>query len=672
MKRSRGDFLVNAIPPLATSLLVLAVAAGADPPSAPQEAGDAVPVYDVYVTSERDLVEKVSTVRRTSEEDIRQESARNLDEALAHQPSLVVRRGGQGGSRIDLRGLRTRQVLFLLDGVPFNSTEDGDFDSSLIPAQIIERVDVTYSNSSVLYGDGPLAGVLQIRTLSGEEGLKARAKVDAREGAQVMGEGSVRGGALGFEGFAAGRYLWSEGFLLPRDFDPINADLENGGRRDNSDREQGDAFLKLGYAGSDGGRADVVVSYRRAEYGAPWTVLDRTDDPNFAKNARFERLEDLEGFSTQLSAQLEPTPQLDLRGWAYVTRQAEDRARYDDSNLDSMDRRNSYRLEGTTLISGGAVHGRYDLEEFGALRFAANGRFERFDSVGRISQGGGSYDDIDERHDLGAWSLGVEYELQPLEQAGIVLGYGHAFLEADQGVSDNGSLFLAGAFYDLPTRTRVRASAAHKLHFPSIRRLYDPDGGNLELDSERCWCVEAAVEQSLPYRAKLIVTGFWLELRDYIEKLQDGDPFENRPELRHLGVEVEAVSRPWEPLFLRAVYSYLDARDASDDSPYHRLDNRPQHKLDAEVRYTFPWKWKTELRAALTWGADSIIYSRDATMTRELDDFVLLDLRLEQWLLGNRLRAYVGVENVLDEEWSINYGFPNPGRTFFGGLELRL
>jgi hypothetical protein len=100
---------------------------------------------------------------------------------------------------------------------------------------------------------------------------------------------------------------------MPRDFEPINPDLKNGGRRDNSDREQGDAFLKLGYAGSEGRRADLVFNYRRAEYGVPWTVLDRTDDPDFAKRARFERVEDLEGFSTQLSGQLEPAEHLDLR-----------------------------------------------------------------------------------------------------------------------------------------------------------------------------------------------------------------------------------------------------------------------------------------------------------------------------------------------------------------------
>ena len=168
------------------------------------------------MTSERDLVEKVTTVRKISEETIEEKSARNLDEALAREPSIVVRRAGEGVARIDLRGLRTRQILLLVDGVPFYSTEDGNFDPSLIPSNLIERIDVTYSNSSVLYGDGPLAGVLQVRTRSGESGLQARGRGDFREGDQYLGQASVAGAARGFEGFAAGSYISSDGYKLPR------------------------------------------------------------------------------------------------------------------------------------------------------------------------------------------------------------------------------------------------------------------------------------------------------------------------------------------------------------------------------------------------------------------------------------------------------------------------
>ena len=57
-------------------------------------------------------------------------------------------------------------------------------------------------------------------------------------------------------------------------------------------------------------------------------------------------MNDLEGFSTQLSGQARLSDDLGLRSWAYVTRQREDRVRYDDANLDSILARNSSQLEG--------------------------------------------------------------------------------------------------------------------------------------------------------------------------------------------------------------------------------------------------------------------------------------------------------------------------------------
>ena len=294
-------------------LVSVSLPAHAGPP-ATQTPQSEVPVYDVYVTSERDLVEEVTTVRKISEEDIEEKSARNLDEALAREPSIVVRRAGEGVARIDLRGLRTRQILLLVDGVPFYSTEDGNFDPSLIPANLIERIDVTYSNSSVLYGDGPLAGVLQVRTRSGEEGIQTRGRGDYHEGDQYQGELSVAGAARGFEGFAAGSYFDSDGYELPHDFD--GTALENGGLRENADRKQGSALVKLGYAPSEKGRVDLLFDYRHAEFGVPWSVVG-TEDP-YGRNPNFRRMNDLEGFSTQLSGQLESArapgpPRLGLR-----------------------------------------------------------------------------------------------------------------------------------------------------------------------------------------------------------------------------------------------------------------------------------------------------------------------------------------------------------------------
>jgi outer membrane cobalamin receptor len=239
-------------------------------------------------------------------------------------------------------------------------------------------------------------------------------------------------------------------------------------------------------------------------------------------------------------------------------------------------------------------------------------------------------------------------------------------------VSDNGSLFLAGAYYDFPTGTRLRGSAAHKLRFPSIRQLYEePDYGNPDLEAERCWCFEIGIEQRLPCDTTLAVTGYWLELRDFIERPPGEKTVTNHQEWRNRGVEVTATSRPWEPLLLRLAYTFLDAHDLSQDPDYDRLPSRPRHKIDAVAIVTLPWQM--DFRVGFTWALDTLIYAEEEGFgSRHLDDFVLLDLKLEQPLWEDRLHLYVGVDNLLDEEWTYNYGFPQAGRAVFGGLRLRL
>jgi vitamin B12 transporter len=645
-------------------------AAAADPGTPPAQ-GEPVPVYDVYVTSRQDLVSEVTTTRVVTREDMHWESARTLDEAVIHEPSLVVRTGGEGSPRIDIRGLRTRQILTLVDGVPFYSSEDGAFDPSLIPTQIMQSVDITYSNSSVLYGDGPIAGILQIRTRPGDEGLHPEARGDFRSGNQYLGEGSVSGGHGPVEGFVAGRYFSSDGWYLPDSFDPT--DLENGGLRDNSDRDQWNFFGKAGYVFEGRGRVDALVDYRHAEYGVP----SRTEQQNdYVGRARFERVDHVDGATAQLSGQLDASEKVALRSWGFFNRQEEQRSGYDDPNLDSMLERNSFELTGTTLVGGGALHGRVDLGTLGTVRLAVNGRYEQFETNGRIrdvNQGGGSFAfrSVDEQNSYGVWSLAGEYELKPSEQIGLVLGYGHAFIVGDQSVSDDANLVLVGGYWNLPTKTRLRASAAHKVRFPSLRQFYALDGGNTSLEAERCWCFEVGAAQPLPWlHATLGVTGFWLELRDFIERDDTTDLFENRQKLESRGVEVEVVSHPWKPVVIRTAYTFLDARDVSNGSPYDRLDNRPRHKVDAELRLTAPTG--TTFRAAMTWLGDSLIYTRnDPIRSAHLDDFALVDLRLGQALLEDRLRLYFGVDNVTDQESEVNVFFPQPGRTYYGGIELR-
>ena len=127
--------------------------------------GQTAPNFSVSVTEALELVEEVGTTRRITPADIEARNARTLDEALRLLPGIYVRNGGDGTPRVDVRGFRSRHVLLLINGVPANSTADGQFDPARISTDAIREIKVSYGSSSVLYGDNALAAVIEITTI---------------------------------------------------------------------------------------------------------------------------------------------------------------------------------------------------------------------------------------------------------------------------------------------------------------------------------------------------------------------------------------------------------------------------------------------------------------------------------------------------------------------------
>jgi outer membrane cobalamin receptor len=279
------------------------------------------------------------------------------------------------------------------------------------------------------------------------------------------------------------------------------------------------------------------------------------------------------------------------------------------------------------------------------------------------------FTNVDTDDDIQVWSVGAEYEIEPDERLGVVLGYGHAFLEGDEGVQDDGSIVLGGVTYTFPTDTQVRGSVAHKIRMPSVLQLYDPESGNTDLDAEKCWCFEVAVEQQLPYASSIAVAGFWQELRNFIER-DSSRIFQNVQKLRLRGVEVSAASRPFEPLELRFAYAYLDTDDRSDNANFSKLASRPAHTIDFTAQYEHPWDGSLRVGVRHIKGIQAD--SRNSPYTlKTIGAFTTVDARIGQNFWQDRVELYVGVDNIFDAEGEVNVGFPNPGRTVLGGGSVR-
>ena len=85
---------------------------------------------------------------------------------------------GAGSATIDLRYLGANRTLVLVDGLRFvNATAasgiPGTVDLNTIPANMIDRIEVLQAGASPLYGSDAIAGVVNIITVSQQEGLKA-------------------------------------------------------------------------------------------------------------------------------------------------------------------------------------------------------------------------------------------------------------------------------------------------------------------------------------------------------------------------------------------------------------------------------------------------------------------------------------------------------------------
>lgn len=638
-------------------------AMAADQASRPEE----YTLGEVVVTGTKLGVEAIGTVREITAEDIQMRGVATLDEALALLPGVVIRTGGDGTPRVDMRGLRSRHVILLLDGVPFNSTEDGQFDPTLFPVENIARIKVTQGTHSVLYGDGGLAGTINIITKKGAQKLQTQASVEAGERNRWLGKASVSGANDRVNFFLSGSALDSDGYRLSDDFDATP--YENGNLRENSDRERKNLFANVGLTPAENLEVGLVFNYVKGEHGQPPGTID-SNDP-FASSIKYDRVDDLEGFSGQLSAGYDLPGPLDFRGSFYMNHTEEVSNRYDDatySTQKNLTQKGLFHQENTTAVSGGNFQTKYDLKRAGALTFGLGTKKEDLDTQGRIVENKGKWSPFDEEWESKTHSAAGEYEFYPAANLGIVLGYGHHWFEKEAGKDDDKGDYLAGVHYDVTEATRLRGSFARKIRFPSLRQLYDKTDGNPDLNAEKSMNYELGLSHRMTMGTVFSITGFYSDVEDYIEKDVD-PPYLNHDEYVFKGVELTAETRVIKNLLLRAGYTYMESEDKSPGSAKDELQYRPEHKLSLEGKYDFSFGLSAYM--SLLHESNQVTYSRNTPyVPYEMNDFTIIDARLEKLVFSGKMGFFVGVGNLMDEDYEQSYGIPREGRTFYGGIRI--
>ncbi len=191
---TRNQYLTGA------SALVLLLTSGpiaAQAQTTPAVAPNAVD--EIVVTgsriARRDYVSN-SPIVTVGRDDIEKSGSVTVDTLLNQMPQFVPSvsstsnnpsNGGQ--ANIDLRGLGTARTMVLLNGhrvVPSN--DDGTVDINIIPAALIQNVEVITGGASATYGSDAMAGVVNFKLNSNFTGLQ----MDAQYGVTEEGDGKEK------------------------------------------------------------------------------------------------------------------------------------------------------------------------------------------------------------------------------------------------------------------------------------------------------------------------------------------------------------------------------------------------------------------------------------------------------------------------------------------------
>lgn len=164
-----------------------------------------------------------------------------------------------GGNYANLRGLGADRTLVLVNGKRLGITTGGLQDLSAIPMGMVERIDVLKDGASTIYGSDAMAGVINIITRKGFQGME----VTVYGGEYSEGDGSKKnislvGGATGDKGSITFGLEW-------RDENEVWA----------KDRD----FSAVSYPGYDiNNNRTLVGQYGRFQYNDKWWVAKRPGD----------------------------------------------------------------------------------------------------------------------------------------------------------------------------------------------------------------------------------------------------------------------------------------------------------------------------------------------------------------------------------------------------------
>ncbi len=635
------------------------------------------PVFDlgtITVTASRPQLgviapEQVASV--VTRDDIQTHNRETVGDAVNLLSGVTVSTNSRNEQTVYLRGYDPRQAPLFIDGIPVYVPYDGYVDFGRFDTADLAAIQVAKGFSSVAYGPNTLGGAINLISRKPRKAFEGDVSIGfGEEGARrtAVNLGSNQGSWYIQAGAA---YREADGFSLSDDFTPTAT--EDGGRRDNSYYKDSKGTLKLGLTPGGGDEYALTYTKQDGEKGQPpstvptarywqWPYWDK-ESLYFVSRTGLGAHETLklrlytDKFDNEVNSFTDNTyTTLKTSGSGSV---GTGRSIYHDKSVGGSVELESRRFSGHTLRA--VAHYKVDQHEERDGNALLNADFE--DTLRSLS--------VEDGIQLGGktlLSIGLaHHELAPDKV--FKSGPGPAYALPDKQSSTDPQI---GLFHDLSPTARLYATAAEKTRLPTLKDRYSARLGNFipnpDLGPEQARNYEIGYQGQAWAGATVEFTVFWNDIQDKIQEVRPNPALncsatnqcqmQNVGEARIKGVELglkTPLGSRWE---VGGNATFMDLENRSD--PTVRLTGIPETKIILHAL------WRPADAVSLIAFAEHD-GSRWASNTVKLDGFTTLNLKAA-WRPMKNLSAEAGVNNVGDENYELDQGFPAAGRMWFANL----
>lgn len=626
-------------------------------------------------------------------EDMQNGEKKTILEALDTVSGIsIYNSGARNEQMINVRGFDVKHAPLFIDGIPIAVAYDGYVDFSRFTTFDLSQIEVSKGLTSPLLGANTFAGAINLVT-----------KKPSKEFEGTISSGVFTGGGkkayinLGsnqekYYVQASGSYLTRDNYPLSSDFTPTN--LQDKGKRVESDTEDKKINLKFGYTPNDTDEYAINYINQKADKGVPYTVyqsdlrsnapywdwnywdkesiyfLSKTDFRNIYLKTRFF----YDKFKNSLSMFNDKAHT--IYGFAGVGNPSwyDDDTKGFSTEIGQLNSGNNnikvalHAKEDTHTEGGANQAQKYEMSVY-TYSFGLEDTY-KFNNKTRLIIGA-SYDKDDvQKADNTNYGSSGSYGTTP--NGTDIMGFG------TQKEFDNGKATalnpMAKLEYDIDDTLGIYGGVAKKTRFPSIKdrysfkfKTYIP---NPDLEQESTINYEIGFKKDFQ-NSTLKGNIFYADVKDFIQSdyvdvyfgTKKQLQLQNIGEVSQKGFELEYMHDFENGLLVEGSYTRLLLEDKND---LVKITNVPNDKLAMAVNYQ-PIK---SLTTNLNMQYSSSKKTNATAPYEETGSMAVWGTKII-YDITKELSYDVGVSNLFDKNYQQDYGFPEAGRILYTNLTYK-